>query len=215
MRVCDIETWYLQHYEVVKKCTSCGLYATCLQNVPGHGNLTSKLMIIGEAPGADEDLQGKPFVGKSGQLLNKLLKEAGLHRDDFYVTNYCKCRPPNNRVPSGFELHVCKRHLVNELLILNPVVVVSLGYTATYCTVIAHFTGAQIDTIGKARRRVWVNKFNDTVRILYPTYHPSFILRSPNWRHDVVEDFKILKRYIDNGYNISTLNRAVTRTPQR
>lgn len=215
MRVCDIETWYLEHYKVVKECTGCKLHKTCLQNVPGHGSLTSKFMIVGEAPGADEDLQGKPFVGRSGQLLNILLKEAGLHRDDFYVTNYCKCRPPGNRTPSGIELYSCKYHLANELRILNPVVVVSLGYTATYCTVIGHFMGADIDSIGKARKRVWLDESNDPVRILYPTYHPSFILRSPNWRSNVVEDFKILKQCIDNGYNISTLNRTVTRIKQR
>ncbi len=125
----------IKQLEVLKeelyKCRDCQLYKTRKQPVIGDGNPTTRIMLVGEAPGRYEDEQGKPFVGKAGKLLDEMLLEIGLSRQDLYITNVVKCRPPGNRVPTEDEIKACGRFLLREIEILKPKVIVALGATAS------------------------------------------------------------------------------------
>ena len=114
----------------VIKCTKCDLCKTRTNSVPGKGNFQSEIVFIGEAPGRNEDKNGEPFVGVAGKKLSIALEEAGISRDDIYITNVVKCRPPNNRVPSTIERNMCQEYLKQEILIIKPKIICILGNTA-------------------------------------------------------------------------------------
>lgn len=179
--------------EQCNNCQKCALGATRTNIVFSDGNPNAKIMLIGEAPGADEDATGTPFVGRAGKFLTKLIEESGLSRkDDFYICNTVKCRPPENRVPTDEEKQLCEHYLMSQIKLVNPKVIVLCGATSA-----KSFLGNKIK-ISQIRGQ-WFKLFDgiDATVIL----HPSFLLRkhsedegSPRWL--TKEDLKKIKEFI-------------------
>jgi len=155
----------------VAACTRCVLHATRTQTVFGVGRRDADLMIIGEAPGADEDRQGEPFVGRAGQLLNAMLKAIGLKREDVYIANILKCRPPNNRDPRPEEAASCSSYLDRQIGLLEPRVILALGRIA------AQWLLQSESSIGRLRGQVL--EYGAGRIPIVVTYHPAYLLRSP------------------------------------
>jgi uracil-DNA glycosylase family 4 len=167
----------------VKTCRRCDELASARTNtVFGVGNMQPRLVFVGEAPGADEDASGIPFVGKAGQLLDKIIVASGLKREELYICNILKCRPPDNRTPEPQECANCREYLEDQLAILDPEFIVCWGAVAA-----TNVTGKQV-AIGKLRRQFF--QFN-RAKVLC-TYHPSYLLRNPAAKKDVWEDMKLL-----------------------
>jgi len=164
----------------IQNCKKCDLYKERIQAVLGEGNINARLMFIGEAPGGDEDKQGRPFVGRAGKLLTKLIEEAGHKREEFYITNICKCRPPGNRTPTPWEMEACFPYLEEQIQIIDPKVLCLLGSTAARA-----FLGRNV-SITKERGSV----INWKGRLVYLTYHPAFVLRNPTHEKTLLEDIK-------------------------
>ncbi len=155
----------------VAQCQRCDLSATRTQTVFGVGNQQADWMVIGEAPGADEDLQGEPFVGKAGQLLNQMLQAVGLARQQVYIANIIKCRPPNNRDPHASEAAACESYLYNQIALVKPKVILAVGRVA------AQNLLKTDERVGALRER---EHFIGRSRIpVVVTYHPAYLLRSP------------------------------------
>jgi DNA polymerase len=166
-------------------CKVCPLHSTRTRTVPGQGNRTPEIMFVGEGPGEDEDLQGLAFVGKAGQLLTKMIAAMGFSRDEVFIGNIVKCRPPGNRAPVPEEMDACMPYLKRQIAALKPKIIVALGGTA-----VKGLMGVT-DGITRLRGR-WMD-LNGTP--LMPTYHPAYLLRSPNMKHEVWADLKeVLKR---------------------
>ncbi|MBI3543457.1 MAG: uracil-DNA glycosylase [Deltaproteobacteria bacterium] len=162
-------------------CRRCKLSATRKTIVFGEGSPTAELMFVGEGPGEQEDAQGRPFVGKAGQLLDKIIEAMGLKRSEVYIANVVKCRPPGNRTPEPDEAGACEPFLFRQLDAIKPKIVVALGGTALKA--LLHSEDARI-----TRMR---GKFTDYRGAkLMPTFHPSFLLRNPDAKKDVWEDMK-------------------------
>ncbi len=178
------------NYEELKmkaqKCERCHLRAKCRQVVMGEGNTRRKIMFIGEGPGGDEDRQGRPFVGRAGQLLNKIFSAVNIKRENIYISNIVKCRPPDNRVPTWDEMDACAPILAAEIKIIEPKVIVPLGSTALKYLVDDNLA------ITRARGQ-WYNKGK-----LYflPTFHPAYLLRNSNMKKYAWRDFKLIKKAI-------------------
>lgn len=169
--------------ESVKPCQRCSeLASTRQQTVFGVGNPEARIVFIGEAPGADEDAQGEPFVGRAGQLLNKIIEACGMKREDVYICNILKCRPPGNRTPAPDECANCREYLLGQLATIDPEYIVCWG------TVAAQNLLTMDWTIGKMRKRFY--QFGPA-KVLC-TYHPSYLLRNPAAKKDVWEDMKLL-----------------------
>jgi DNA polymerase len=170
-------------------CRRCKLCEGRSTIVFGSGNPRADLIVIGEGPGADEDAQGKPFVGRAGQLLTKMLDSVQISRDEAYITNTVLCRPPGNRNPEADELAACRPFLEAKLAAIQPKVVLSLGSVATQALLKTK------EPIGKLRGRV--HPFGDAV--LIPTFHPAFLLRNPGqeYRRMAWDDLKLAKREYD------------------
>ncbi|HEY9285556.1 MAG TPA: uracil-DNA glycosylase [Pyrinomonadaceae bacterium] len=154
--------------------------------VHSEGNSQARLMFVGEAPGADEDAQGRPFVGRAGQLLNKIIEAIGLKRDDVFIGNVNRCRPQNNRTPTSAEAAVCKPFLLREISIVRPEVIVVLGNTAMHNL---------LDTkVGITKVR---GTFQDYKGIkVMPTFHPAYLLRDPSKKRETWEDMKKVRDYL-------------------
>ena len=167
-------------------CRRCKLCEARSTIVFGSGNPRAELVVIGEGPGADEDAQGLPFVGRAGQLLTKMLESVQLSRDEVFVTNAVKCRPPGNRNPEADELAACRPFLDAQLGVLQPKVVLALGSVATQALLRTK------EAIGKLRGRM--HPFGAAV--LVPTFHPAFLLRNPGpeYRRMAWDDLKLAKR---------------------
>jgi DNA polymerase len=161
-------------------CQRCALHATRTKLVFGVGSPTARLMFIGEAPGADEDRRGEPFVGRAGQLLDRMVEAMGLARADVYIANVLKSRPPGNRTPEPDEIAACSPFLFRQIAAVGPEVIVALGAPAAQTLL---QTGAPI---GKLRGRFWRTRGVD----LMPTYHPAFLLRNPAKKREVWEDLQ-------------------------
>jgi uracil-DNA glycosylase len=162
-------------------CSRCKLHTLGrTQVVFGVGNPSADLMFVGEAPGADEDVQGEPFVGRAGQLLTKIIEAIGLGRSDVYIANVIKCRPPGNRNPEPDEVEQCEPFLFRQIDTVKPKVVVALGKFAAQCLLRTN------DPITRIRGREF--KYRDA--ILIPTYHPAYLLRTPSAKREVWEDMK-------------------------
>jgi DNA polymerase len=167
--------------ELGADCSRCKLHALGRTHVVfGVGNPNADLMFVGEAPGADEDLQGEPFVGRAGQLLTKIIEAIGLRREDVYIANVIKCRPPGNRNPEPDEVEQCEPFLFRQIDTVKPKVVVALGKFAAQCLLRTN------DPITRIRGREF--KYRDA--ILIPTYHPAYLLRTPSAKREVWEDMK-------------------------
>jgi uracil-DNA glycosylase family 4 len=163
-------------------CTRCVLHTLGRTKVVfGVGNPRAELMFVGEAPGADEDLQGEPFVGRAGQLLTKIIESIGMHRADVYIANVIKCRPPGNRNPEPVEVATCQPFLLRQIDTIRPRVIVALG------TFAAHALLGSDAPISRLRGRV--HSFRGGIKLI-PTFHPAFLLRSPDRKREVWEDMK-------------------------
>jgi uracil-DNA glycosylase len=164
------------------QCTRCKLHALGRKQVVfGAGNANADLMFVGEAPGADEDQQGEPFVGRAGQLLTKIIEAIGLAREDVYIANVIKCRPPGNRNPEPDEVATCEPFLFQQIEMIRPKVIVALGTFAAQCLL-------KTDT-PISKMRGLVHEYRSGAKLI-PTFHPAFLLRSPDRKRDVWEDMK-------------------------
>ena len=168
-----------------KSCVACDLSKTRTHVVFGVGNQQADLLIVGEAPGANEDKQGEPFVGRAGQLLNNMLYAIGLQREDIYIANILKCRPPNNRDPRPEEVALCTPFLERQITLLQSKVILALGRIA------AHFLLGSTESLGKMRGREF--DYRDTPLLV--SYHPAYLLRSPREKRKSLQDLLRLKKY--------------------
>lgn len=175
--------------EQAHACTACDLSKTRNKVVFGVGSADAELMFVGEAPGRNEDLQGEPFVGAAGRLLDSLLAEVGIARERVYIANVLKCRPPGNRDPRGEEIEACKGYLRGQLDLIDPSVVVTLG---NFATKLLLRTETGITRLRGQAYPWWRDK------TLIPTYHPAAALRGGERVTDLMrEDFRLMKRALD------------------
>ncbi len=173
--------------KMVAGCTKCALHETRTRTVFGSGSPTADLVFIGEAPGRDEDLQGVPFVGRAGKLLDKMIAAIGFTREDVFIANILKCRPPNNRDPKEDEVAACGNYLARQIELLDPVIICALGRVAGQ------------NLLGKNEPlrvlREGEHHYNG-IRVIV-TYHPAALLRNPNWKKGAWEDLQLLKKLHD------------------
>ena len=171
----------------VEGCQRCPLYATATHPVPGAGNPDADFMIVGEAPGANEDAQGVPFVGQAGQLLTKIIEAIDLRRDDVFIANVLKHRPPGNRNPLPQEVAACSPYLVRQIELVRPKVLLALGTFAAQTLLESKLT------IGKLRGQE--HRYHGVPLIV--TYHPAALLRNPAWKRPTWEDVQLARRILD------------------
>jgi len=176
--------------EAIHSCTLCPLHEGRTNAVPGEGPLNADIMFIGEGPGFHEDRQGRPFVGAAGQFLEELLASIGMTRQQVYIANVVKCRPPGNRDPLPDELSACEPYLERQIQLIRPKVIVTLGRFSMY----RYFPGASISQIHGQPRRV------GNVLVV-PMFHPAAALHQPKWRPLVEADFKKLPGFIAEAGN--------------
>mgnify|MGYP001383572778 FL=1 len=177
--------------DYMSKFKGCELYKSATNMVFSDGNKSSEIMLIGEAPGHDEDIQGKPFVGRSGKLLNKMLEAIGLSRDTVYIANIVPWRPPNNRRPTEEEINICLPFIRKHIELIAPKVLMLLGSTATYALL------RNKEGITKIRGK-WVDMEFGKLKVpTLPSFHPAFLLRQPAQKKYSWEDLKMLKKKID------------------
>ncbi|MBW2689171.1 MAG: uracil-DNA glycosylase [Deltaproteobacteria bacterium] len=165
-------------------CHRCDLAASRTELVYGVGNPNARLVLVGEAPGREEDIKGEPFVGEAGRLLDRILLAMGMQREDVYICNVLKCRPPNNRDPQPDEVATCEAFLIRQVATIRPQVIVGLGRFAVHCLL---KTKAPISRL----RGEWQSYQGIP---LMPTYHPAYLLRNPDGKRDVWEDMKEVMR---------------------
>jgi len=175
----------------VRACTKCGLSKTRTQTVFGQGNPAARIVFVGEAPGAEEDRQGLAFVGRAGQLLTRMIAAMGLSRDDVFICNVLKCRPPNNRAPATDEIAACSGYLFEQIRIIQPEVIIALGAPAAQTLL-----GTR-ESIGRLRGRFHDFYPSGTPMIgepipLMATYHPAYLLRNPGEKRRAWEDLKLV-----------------------
>jgi uracil-DNA glycosylase len=174
--------------EDIGECTRCKLHEQRTHIVFGEGDPQARLVFIGEGPGADEDATGRPFVGRAGQLLDKIIAAIGLKRDECYIANVVKCRPPGNRTPERDETATCEQFLFRQLALIKPQVIVALGSPAFQCLLRTK------DTITRSRGewREW-----NGIKVM-PTFHPAYLLRSPDKKRETWEDMKKVRDYLNS-----------------
>ncbi len=172
---------------LINKCQKCGLGRTRKSFVFGVGNPKAEIVVVGEAPGADEDEQGEPFVGRAGQLLNKILDAIRFKREEVYICNILKCRPPNNRDPQSEEIDCCEPYLWKQLELIKPKLILCAGRIAGQSLLKTNASLAQLR-----------GKFHDYRGIpLMVTYHPAALLRNPNWKRPCWEDVQQFRKMYD------------------
>jgi DNA polymerase len=174
--------------KAVEACTRCPLYKTANHGVPGEGDPKARLVCVGEAPGANEDETGRPFVGQAGQLLTKILAAVDLTREEVFITNVVKHRPPGNRNPTPGEIEACSPYLIRQLELIKPKVIVAFGTFAAQ-TLLNTKT-----PIGKLRGEV--HRYHGIPLVV--TYHPAALLRNPSWKRPTWEDVKLARRILDS-----------------
>ncbi len=172
----------------IEGCNACELAQNCTRKVPGAGSRQADLLIIGEGPGHDEDIRGEPFVGRSGQLLDRMLAAIGFAREQVYITNIVKCRPPNNRDPKQLEAQQCRAFLEAQIVQLAPKVILSVGRVS------AHNLLASNLPVGKLIQQM--HKLPGTEIPLKVTYHPAYLLRNPSAKAIVWQDLKLLHQML-------------------
>ncbi len=172
----------------ILECKKCRLCTNRTNIVFGQGNKKARLMFIGEGPGADEDKQGIPFVGKAGQLMNNAFQALEINREDVYIANIVKCRPPSNRVPEDDEVQTCLNYLRNQVILIKPKIIVLLGSTA-----LKNILGKEYGIT--VVRGNWMEK--NGIKYM-PTWHPAALLRDENKKIEFWQDLKEAKKYIDN-----------------
>ena len=184
--------WQLLQDEV-SACVKCGLAATRTRTVFGVGNPHADWLVIGEAPGAEEDRQGKPFVGAAGKLLDAMLQAIGLSREqNVFITNMLKCRPPGNRDPKAEEIAACLPYLMRQIAAIKPKLILAVGRIAAQSLL------ATDVPLGRLRGRV--HRFGPLSTALIVTYHPAYLLRSPAEKRKAWEDLKFARDYFKNTF---------------
>jgi len=173
----------------IAKCELCGLHKSRTTTVFGSGNPDAQVLFVGEAPGADEDLQGKPFVGRAGQLLTLMLAALGWQRSDVYIANILKCRPPNNRNPLSDEIRQCEPNLIKQIELIQPQLIVALGRIA------AHNLLSTTTSISRLRgKKHFYQKANIPLVV---TYHPAYLLRNPIDKSKSWQDLLFIKSILN------------------
>lgn len=180
-----------EDYESLKdealECKRCHLNQNCTQVVMGEGAIEKNIMFVGEGPGATEDRQGRPFVGRAGQLLDRILSAINVDRKNIYISNIVKCRPPDNRQPTKEEARACSPILKAEFDLINPKVIVPMGATALKYLI-------DEDASITETRGQWIKRGD---RFFLPTYHPAYLLRNKNMKKYVWRDFQVIKKAIE------------------
>jgi len=177
-------------YKEVQACTKCPLHETRAKAVFGAGDADADLMFVGEAPGADEDRQGLPFVGRAGQLLNQMLETIGLAREDVFIANVLKSRPPGNRDPLPAEIEACRPYLFEQIRLIEPRVVCTLGNFAT------KLLSGNPAGITRVRGTPQVHRLGDRTVFLLPLFHPAAALRTPAVKERLAADFALLPKLL-------------------
>jgi DNA polymerase len=186
----------------VRVCTACELHKGRTRAVPGEGPCNAEIMFIGEAPGQNEDQQGRPFVGQAGKLLEELLAEIGLTRHDVWIANVVKCRPPGNRDPRPEEIAACAGYLERQIALLQPKLIATLGRYSME----KFFPGAKITRVhGQAKR--------NGARVLIPLFHPAYVLRNMNALPDAQRDMRKIPRLLDRLEQVLAEEAAVGTPP--
>jgi DNA polymerase len=174
--------------DLIKECTRCRLHAEATNPVPGEGSPRARLVCVGEAPGASEDATGRPFVGQAGQLLTKILAAINLSRDEVFICNVLKHRPPGNRNPMPDEVTACRPYLIRQLEVIRPAVIVAFGTFAAQTL---------LETkLAITKLRGQVHRYHGIPVIV--TYHPAALLRNPNWKRPTWEDVRLARRILDS-----------------
>jgi len=172
--------------EDIGDCTRCRLHKGRTNLVFGVGNVNADLMFVGEGPGADEDAKGEPFVGRAGQLLNNMISAMGIKREDVYIANVVKCRPPSNRTPEKDECDTCSPFLMRQIDIIKPKVIVALGAVAAKNLLVVN------DSMANLRGR-WYDFRNSKLLV---TYHPAYLLRDPRQKKEAWKDLQMVMKYL-------------------
>jgi uracil-DNA glycosylase len=180
---------------LVAECHKCGLAHSRTNVVPGEGNPNAGFVVVGEAPGATEDETGRPFVGRAGQLLNDILKAIGFAREDVFIMNVLKCRPPNNRDPDPLEVAACSPFLHRQLALIKPRVILAMGRPAA-----ATLLGST-SSLGDMRQKI--HSYRGIPLIV--TYHPAALLRNPNWKRPTWDDVRLARRIFDEGSAVAAV----------
>ncbi len=175
--------------EELGDCKRCPLWKTRRHIVFGEGSPEAKVMFVGEAPGEEEDKQGRPFVGMAGQLLTRLIEEVGWRREEVYIANVLKCRPPGNRNPKEEEIEACSPFLLKQIDVIKPKIICALG------TFSAQLLLGKKLPISRIRGRVLVGWKGYRI---FPTYHPAYLLRNPKQKTVALNDFRLLKRLVED-----------------
>jgi len=182
-------------FNEIRSCRKCRLHESRTNPVPGEGPLTARVVVIGEAPGRKEDESGTPFVGSAGKFLNTLLESAGLKREEVFITNIVKCRPPGNRKPRRDEISQCLGYLSRQLRLLKPRVLILLGNTAA--ETIYGLAGVEWHGVMKDHGKVFEIKVFGVEALSIPTFHPAAALYNPRLKNIILEDFtKVVKPII-------------------
>ena len=172
----------------IQQCSACELSENCTQKVPGIGDRKARLLIVGEGPGHDEDIRGEPFVGRSGHLLDRMLATIGIAREQVYITNIVKCRPPNNRDPKASEAQQCRVYLDAQIKQIAPKVILSVGRVSAH-----NLLGSNLP-VGKLIQQI--HQLPGTEIPVKVTYHPAYLLRSPAAKAIAWQDLKLLHRML-------------------
>ena len=177
--------------EAILGCTACGLCETRTRAVPGVGHMAADLLVIGEAPGQEEDRRGEPFVGRAGQLLDRMLAAIGLDRQTVYITNVLKCRPPNNRDPRPEEVRACAGYLRRQIELIGPRAILSVGRISSQSLL-------ETDRPIGRLRDAW-HRYGPQDTPLRVTYHPAYLLRSPGQKRSSWADLKAVRALLEDG----------------
>lgn len=177
---------------IVKNCKDCNLHKTCSNYVFGEGNLNARIMFIGEAPGKKEDELGRPFVGRAGRIFDDMLDSIKLSRDDVYISNILKCRPPKNRNPLKSEIEKCIKYIDKQIEIINPDIITPLGnYAISY---IFYKFKLKFEKINKIHGKIYsVNSTFNKLKII-PIYHPAAVVYNKKIKNIILEDFKVIEQ---------------------
>ena len=177
---------------IVKKCKECSLNETCSKPVFGEGNSNARIMFIGEAPGKKEDELGRPFVGRAGRIFDEMLDSTKLSRDDVYISNILKCRPPKNRNPLKSEIEKCSKYLDNQIEIINPEIIAPMGnYAISYIFIKFKI---KLEKINRMHGRIYsINSSFHKLKII-PIYHPAAVIYNKKIKNIMLADFKVIKQ---------------------
>ncbi|MEM2214747.1 MAG: type-4 uracil-DNA glycosylase [Candidatus Nezhaarchaeales archaeon] len=180
----------------VASCRKCRLWSSRMKPVPGQGDVYADVMLVGEAPGYNEDVEGRPFVGAAGKFLDKLLEMAGFRRDEVFITNILKCRPPGNRDPLPDEVDACTPYLDKQVAVIKPKLIVCLGRYSTNYILLKGGVKTYRGRISTVRGQVFKINFEDLSLLVVPTYHPAAGLYNPKLKNMLINDFILIGKVV-------------------